>query len=42
MDSFDSNEEATEFITNELKNGDVILFKASNSMKFGEIVKKII
>ncbi len=40
--SFDTKEEATEYIEKELKSGDAILFKASNSMRFGEIVNKII
>ena len=40
--SFNTNEEAIKYIKNELKNKDVILFKASNSMKFGEIIKEIL
>ena len=38
---FDSNEDASEFIKDILAPGDVIILKASNGMKFSEIVKNI-
>lgn len=40
--SFLDNEKAVNYIKEILKPEDIILFKASNSMKFGEIVEKII
>lgn len=40
--SFLDNEKAVNYIKEILKPEDIILFKASNSMKFGEMVEKII
>lgn len=42
INSFLDNESAESYIKKLLKPDDVILFKASNSMKFGEIVEKLI
>ena len=39
--SFDSNEDAVKKILQIQEKGDVILIKASNSMKFNEILEKI-
>ena len=39
--SFDNNVEAGEYLLKCIKEGDVILLKASNSMKFGEILETI-
>ena len=36
-----TNEEAIEFAKEELKQGDIVLVKASNAMHFDEIVEKI-
>ena len=38
---FNNNEEIVENLSQELKNGDVILVKASNGMKFFEICQKL-
>ena len=39
--SFDSIEELEENLKLEMKSGDIIYFKASNGMKFGDIIKKL-
>lgn len=39
---FNENESASKYLKEILKPGDVVLLKASNSMKFGEILNKII
>ena len=38
---FENNKEAESFLNKELKQGDVALFKASNGMKFFEIIEKL-
>lgn len=38
---FENNKEAEVFLNKELKQGDVALFKASNGMKFFEIIEKL-
>ena len=38
---FNNNEEIVENLSQELRNGDVILVKASNGMKFFEICQKL-
>ena len=38
---FDNKNEAAEYIKSILKSGDTITFKASNGMKFWEIVDKL-
>ena len=40
--SFSSNKEATEFLNNFLKDGDVVLFKASRGMKLEELIDSIL
>ena len=39
---FDNNESALEYLKKIMKKDDIILLKASNSMKFGDIAKKLI
>ena len=39
--SFENNQEAGDYLSKQLKTGDVILLKASNSMRFGEILEII-
>ena len=39
---FDNNESALEYLKKIIKKDDIILLKASNSMKFGDIAKKLI
>ena len=39
--NFNNNEEIVKNLSQELKNGDVILVKASNGMKFFEICQKL-
>lgn len=39
--SFNNNQEAANTLKKLMKKGDAILFKASNGMKFGEIIEKI-
>ena len=39
---FDNNESALEYLKKIMKKDDIILLKASNSMKFGDIVKELI
>lgn len=39
---YDTNKDASNYLKSVLKPGDVILLKASNSMKFGEIFEAII
>ena len=38
---FENNKKAEDFLNKELKQGDVALFKASNGMKFFEIIEKL-
>ena len=38
---FENNKKAEEFLNKELKQGDIALFKASNGMKFFEIIEKL-
>lgn len=38
---FNSNKEAPEYLNNVLKSGDIVLLKASNGMKFSEILENI-
>lgn len=38
---FENNKEAEDFLNKNLKSGDVALFKASNGMKFFEIIEKL-
>ena len=38
---FENNKKAEVFLNKELKQGDVALFKASNGMKFFEIIEKL-
>lgn len=38
---FENNKKAEVFLNKELKQGDVVLFKASNGMKFFEIIEKL-
>ncbi len=38
---FDSREEVTEYLKNIIKHGDMILFKASNGMRFYDIVEEV-
>ena len=38
---FNNNEQIVEKLSQELKNGDVVLVKASNAMKFFEICQKV-
>ena len=39
---FDNNESALEYLKKIMKKDDIILLKASNSMKFGDIAKELI
>ena len=41
VESFEKNEEAVEYLNKQIREDDVILLKASNSMRFGEILDKI-
>jgi len=42
ISSFDSNSDAASYIKEIIKPGDIIVLKASNGMKFSEIVKEIV
>ena len=39
---FDNNESTLEYLKKIMKKDDIILLKASNSMKFGDIAKELI
>ena len=40
--SFDTNREAAEFLLKELRRGDILLLKGSNSMRLGQIREKLV